>query len=116
MIRKRYLLVVLIAFIGGFVGGSLPIKKLIVNTVRAEEIDKEKYEKYKQIIMEDAQRREKERETIGMEWHEGLKELGRFQFHSQMPFILDTKKGHVWFCTEEATVPRYMGQTLPWKD
>ena len=115
MIKKRYLLVVLIAFIGGFVGGSLPIKKLIVNTVRAEEPDQETYEKYKQIIVEDTKRREKERESIGKEWHEGLNELGRFQFHRQLPFILDTKKGHIWLCTEEATVPKYMGQALPWK-
>jgi len=115
MIRK-HLLVALIVFIIGFVGGSLPIKKLIVNIVRAEETDTETFKKYKQIIIEDTQKREKERETIGKEWHEGLQELGRFQFHSQMPFILDTKKGHVWLCTEEATAPRYMGQALPWKD
>ena len=93
----------------------IPIKKRIVNTVRAEETTNETIKKYEQIILEDTQKRERAKENISNEWHEGLHELGRFQFHSQMPFILDTKKGHVWLCTEEANTPRYMGQALPWK-
>jgi hypothetical protein len=115
MIRK-HLLVALIVFIVGFLAGSLPIKKWVVNTVRAEETDKETFNKYKQIIIEDTKKREKERETLDKEWHEGLQDIGRFQFHGEMPFILDTKKGHVWHFSEEATAPRYMGQALPWSD
>ena len=113
---RRLFWVTLVVFIAVFVGGSLSIQTLMVNTAMADEAETETFNKYKQIIIEDTKRREKERETTGKEWHEGLNEVGRFQFHSEMPFILDTKKGHVWLFNEEDTALKYMGQVLPWKD
>lgn len=114
--NRKHVIVALIVFVGGFLAGSLPIKKWVVSAVRAEETDKETLNKYKQIIIEDTKKREKERETLDKEWHEELQDIGRFQFHGKMPFILDTKKGHVWHFSKEATAPRYMGQALPWND
>ena len=110
MSKKQYVLVAMLAFIGGLVGGISLNSVLINDTVFAQR--ESEWERVPLDLKIESIKKLEITEKEWNYWNISLREIGRFQLEGRV--ILDTKLGHSWMWGKDRFV--YVGRVFPGKE